>query len=519
MKKRYRYMELSDPFRDVWQDQDPWDAASKLRGEVYRQVEGRRTLQFSQGGESFFIKLHEGVGWKEVAKNLLTFRKPIVSARQEFLAIKAMQALGLDTMKTAAYAESGANPAARKSFLVTHDLSPADSLETICQQWPNSPPAFRFKHRIVEELARIARLMHESGIFHRDFYLCHFLLPDACLPSATKNPETLRLHVIDLHRALIRPFAFRWTRWQVKDLAALYFSTLDCGFSRQDYYRFIRAYTGQPLRVVFQQQRNFWQKVYRRAMSFQQREYRKRLRSVSSQLYRNTEENQYITRFDQVAVYKKSMTGQELDAFLKDPDAAMAKGTMLKDGDSTTVVRLSLAGQEVVVKRYNIQNTGYLLRRLFRPSRAWYCWRNAHWLSELGIDTAAPLLMIERRWGRLRREAWFVSEWREGLSLQSMIESASADDLRWPSVISQIKWFLDRLHQSRFVHGDMKSSNILLDDENLIILDLDSMRPEWMNASLRKYSQRDWSRFRANWSNKAQVPIQVPMLVKEVHGG
>jgi len=506
MSRNYRYIDLSYPFSEMWRDRDPWDEACKLQGEVYREVEGRRTLQFSQGGNSFFIKLHDGVGWQEIAKNLLTFRKPIVGARQEYLAIKAMQSLGLDTMRTAAYAETGANPATRKSFLVTHDLSPADSLETICGQWPSTPPAFRFKQNIIEELARIARRMHENGIFHRDFYLCHFLLPDACVPSDKSMPENLRLHVIDLHRALIKPFAFRWTRWQVKDLAALYFSTLDCGFSRQDYFRFIRLYTGRPLRVVFQQQRKFWQRVYQRAMSFQQREYRKRLRSVSSQLYQSTDENQRTDRFEQMAVYKKSIAGPELETFLKDPDGAMEQGVMLKDGDSTTVVRLPLAGQDVVVKRYNIQNTGYLLRRLFRPSRAWYCWRNAHWLTELGLDTAAPLLMIERRWGRLRREAWFVTQWRDGDSLQSMIESQGGDSEDWQHVMSQVKQFLDRLHQSRFVHGDMKSSNILLDNGGLVILDLDSMRPEWWNASLKKYSQRDWKRFKANWADKSSMP-------------
>ena len=241
-------------------------------------------------------------------------------------------------------------------------------------------------------------------------------------------------------------------------------------------------------------------------MSFQQREYRKRLRSVSSQLYQSTDENQRTDRFEQVAVYKKSIAGPELETFLKDPDGAMEQGVMLKDGDSTTVVRLPLAGQDVVVKRYNIQNTGYLLRRLFRPSRAWYCWRNAHWLTELGLDTAAPLLMIERRWGRLRREAWFVTQWRDGDSLQSMIESQGGDSQDWQHVMSQVKQFLDRLHQSRFVHGDMKSSNILLDNGGLVILDLDSMRPEWWNASHKKYSQRDWKRFKANWADKSSMP-------------
>ena len=173
---------------------------------------------------------------------------------------------------------------------------------------------------------------------------------------------------------------------------------------------------------------------------------------------------------------------------------------------------LSLAGQEVVVKRYNIQSSGYLLRRLFRPSRAWYCWRNAHWLQTLGIETGEPLIMIERRWGWLRREAWFVSAWRQGESIQSLIESLDANDNRWAEIVHQVRRFLERLHRSRFVHGDMKSSNLLLENGNLIVLDLDSMRPEWMNSTLHKYSQRDWNRFWANWSQESLLPVQAVSL-------
>lgn len=519
MTRHYRHMELLPPFNQAWQGKDPWSVASELQGEIYRQVGGRKTLQFREGNQSFFVKLHDGVGWKEIFKNWVTFRKPIVGARQEFLAIQAMQKLGLDTMQTAAFAESGANPATRKSFLVTHDLSPAQSLETICQTWPQTPPPLQFKWQIIAELARIARVMHENGIFHRDFYLCHFLLPDACSPGATGQQEKLRLHVIDLHRTLIRPWAFRWTRWQVKDLAALYFSSLACGFTRHDYFRFIRHYTGMSLRQAFDQQRQFWRKVDLRAMAFEQREYRKRLRALTKRLYRNTTEVVRENSFEQVALYKKPLPGEEYRAFLKDPDQAMKKGVMLKDGDSTTVVRLSLAGQEVVVKRYNIQSFGYLLRRLFRPSRAWYCWRNAHWLTELGIDTAAPLIMIERRWGWLRREAWFVSEWRQGQSIQAQIDSLDADDPCWEPVIAQVKQFLQLLHRSRFVHGDMKSSNFLIDNDSLVVLDLDSMRPEWTTTALQKYRQRDWRRFLANWPKGELMPEQAERLKQQMQNG
>ena len=83
--------------------------------------------------------------------------------------------------------------------------------------------------------------MHGAGINHRDFYLCHFHLD-----LATVDDEQPRCHVIDLHRAQQRDVIPR--RWQVKDLAGLYFSAMDCGLRRRDLLRFLSRYTPGGLR-------------------------------------------------------------------------------------------------------------------------------------------------------------------------------------------------------------------------------------------------------------------------------
>jgi heptose I phosphotransferase len=108
---------------------------------------------------------------------------------------------------------------------------------------------------------------------HRDCYICHFHLE---VPPGWERrpPEELRLYVIDLHRARIRPRAGR--RWLVKDVAGLYFSALDAGLTRADRLRFIRAYEQQPLRDVLPRRRRFWKSVERAAWAL----YRKHSRPV-----------------------------------------------------------------------------------------------------------------------------------------------------------------------------------------------------------------------------------------------
>src|SRR6185295_20373102 len=60
-----------------------FDRILALEGEVYRNVAGRKTLRFSRDGKSYFLKVHLGVGWKEIIKNLIRFRLPVVSAKTE----------------------------------------------------------------------------------------------------------------------------------------------------------------------------------------------------------------------------------------------------------------------------------------------------------------------------------------------------------------------------------------------------------------------------------------------------
>jgi Lipopolysaccharide kinase (Kdo/WaaP) family len=65
-----------------------------------------------------------------------------------------------------------------------------------------------------------------------------------------------------LHRAQIR--SNTPTRWRIKDLAGLYFSSRDIGLSKQDELRFLRAYCNRPLAVELKAQKGFWQEVKNR---------------------------------------------------------------------------------------------------------------------------------------------------------------------------------------------------------------------------------------------------------------
>jgi heptose I phosphotransferase len=243
---------LSPVFARAWQGADPFAKVSELEGEVFRQVKSRRTFRFDFEGKSYFAKIHLGVGWAEIIKNLVTLKKPIVSAANEWHGINKLTQVGIDTMTSAAFGQRGLNPATIQSFIITEDLVNTVSLEAYCKNWTSTPPKFRFKTKLIRKLATVSRKLHQAGVCHRDYYLCHFHLE-------TTNIELVKVSLIDLHRALIKTKLAN--RWVVKDISGLYFSAMDIGLTQRDLFRFMKVYSGMPLRECLNTQQSFWLNV------------------------------------------------------------------------------------------------------------------------------------------------------------------------------------------------------------------------------------------------------------------
>jgi len=263
---------LREDFKKAWDGQNPFDAADKLTGEIFRSVKTRRTLRFRLNGKSYFAKIHHGVGWREIFKSLLQLKKPVLGAENEWAALKKLEELGVDTMVLCAYGQRGSNPARQDSFIITEDLINTESLEDYCRDWPSNPPTFALKKALIEKLAWVSRQIHTHGMNHRDYYICHFLL-DISVGRDKVDSENLKASLIDLHRAQIRNKTPH--RWIVKDVAGLHFSAMDIGLTRRDLYRFMRVYSDTPLRDTLREDASFWREVDTTAKRLYAKEQRK----------------------------------------------------------------------------------------------------------------------------------------------------------------------------------------------------------------------------------------------------
>ncbi len=255
-----------------WQARNSFDQLFSIDGKIYREQDGRKTLRFKLNGKNYFAKLHYGVGWKEIIKNFLQLRLPIICAQNEWRAIQRLEQLGIKTMRLVGYGKKGWNPAHLKSFVITEELTNTISLEDFCRDWPTSPPSYSLKRALITEVAKIARTIHEHGINHRDFYICHFLL-DISAGRKRIDPSQLKIYLIDLHRMQIRRRIPR--HWRVKDIGSLYFSSMDIGLTKRDLFRFIRIYSNKPLRLFISEDRAFWQQVKKRGIAIYRKDFQK----------------------------------------------------------------------------------------------------------------------------------------------------------------------------------------------------------------------------------------------------
>lgn len=256
---------LRDELIDKWKDQDVFPLIENMQGKIAREMKDRQTLRFEINGQSYYRKWHRGVGWREIIKNCLQLRWPVLGASNEWNALNKLRALNIPSLIPIAYGVRGKNPARQQSFIVTRELTDVTQLDHFFEQHSVNVKA---KWRILAQVAEMARELHAAGINHRDFYLCHFMLKMELIADQNLEPD---LYLVDLHRAQLRPQVPE--RWLVKDLGGLLFSSLNLHFTKRDYLRFARVYFAQELRAVLAEQKVLLEKITERARATYRRDF------------------------------------------------------------------------------------------------------------------------------------------------------------------------------------------------------------------------------------------------------
>ena len=224
----------------------------------------------------------------------------------------------------------------------------------------------------------------------------------------------------------------------------------------------------------------------------------RRLRDYRAKCLRTCGEFVIERGWDRFVARRRDCADPRLAELLAVPETGIAAGHWLKDGNTASVLRISDAGSDLVVKRYNIKHWRHGLSRAPRRSRAWVAWQNANMLALLGVSTPQALALLEHRLGPLRRSAYLISEYSAGVPLQDWLRQQGETVV--PDWLDRaLLDILAALAAARISHGDLKASNFLVQDARLLLIDLDAMRLHRCAWRFRRTRRRDLARFLDNW--------------------
>lgn len=200
-------------------------------------------------------------------------------------------------------------------------------------------------------------------------------------------------------------------------------------------------------------------------------------------------------------IYDRNYDNPQMRRLLDDPDCLLNSEVckILKLGNSATVGIVAVGDRLLVIKRNNLKGFWHSLKRAFQRSRASLCWRNAHLLSLYGIATPAPVALIEKRLGLLRRVSYFISEYVPGMDCAHYFNASDDTLAEQAKVAEKIATLVHKLEHSRISHGDMKATNILVSQGEPVLIDLDALRQHRWEWTSKQACARDIRRFLCNW--------------------
>lgn len=211
--------------------------------------------------------------------------------------------------------------------------------------------------------------------------------------------------------------------------------------------------------------------------------------------------------WSRVLVADPSLDAALVDALWDDPDAAVAGGAMIKDGDRCTLADVrSSGGGRYVLKRFNRHGLVHGLLHVLLRSRARWCWTNAGRVLALGLRTPKPMAMLETRIGPLRDRSLYVCEFIPGQLLLDVVRDEATPPDRIERLADEFAPLWHALGRARIGHRDMKATNFIVDaNDRLWMIDLDAMRRYPPGPLLARRRRKDLARFMKNWRDRPQV--------------
>lgn len=317
------------------------------------------------------------------------------------------------------------------------------------------------KSVLIKQLARLVQRIHDQGFFYRDLHAGNILV-------LQNNGGEARLYPIDFHKVWYLGKVPTWMR--VRDLAQLKNSL---PASKTDQLRFLREYakTNPSFHRRF---KLYARRVERKA----DRLWRIHLKSRTKRCLVKSSEFDVKSSRSQTLFYNKQYSEKLISDILDTYYHASASGSLgvLKKTAKEVVsaVTVNHHGKElkVLVKESNLSTFFSRLRFTFFQTRARKYWYAARGLKVRKIPTPSVLALIEKRSFGMPRQTILITEFLDrAFELNDYVrrnfkrDSLSDHAHKKERFIKAFSYMIRELHQKGIYHADLKSNNILVQEE------------------------------------------------------
>ncbi len=443
---------------------------------IVRLIPGRRMVVFG---------LWDGM--PAVAKLFFHRKHAVRHLAQDVKGIKLMQEYKIPTprVRYEGVAEDNAT-----HVLVLDKIQPGISLETLWMERESDEIVLPALHAVMVELAT----QHVLGVVQRDMHLGNFLISGRII-------YTLDGAQISVAPTLLpKKESIENTAWLLSQLGAGV-SALQHGLFL--HYARARGWLLKPDDT--------------REMQFQIKKCDvTRWKHFEKKIFRASTDFTPVRRFGWRGMVRRDSFGCEMRDFMLNPDSAFARKNrvMLKDGRSSTVIKVTLDGQELVIKRYNMKSIWHRLRRLLRMTRAQHSWRLAQKLQLFNVNTAAPVAYLESNVFGLRGKSYFIMKYIAGSDVKEYLAPFEQQPYAAANVIQRVCNLLASLTQLEVTHGDLKATNIIVDSEGRPhLIDLDGAREHFSASGLQKAWLQEMKRFMQNFT---ELPAMSDILRRTI---
>ncbi len=340
----------------------------------------------------------------------------------------------------------------RCAVLIFDYLQEAETLETLWKNKKNVAEVYPILEKMMVELAT----QHVLGVLQRDLHFKNFLVDQDSISSVR---EAVRIYTLDGGSITCLPHVLPQS--VCLPIIALFLSQCGVGVEEMQW----------ALYQHYAKARGWWVQAADGRALFEaiERHHAKRWKRYEKKIFRNCTDFAAVKHGFFQGVYDRQYTTPPLLAWLANPESVFhdPAGCVLKSGRSSTVIKVTWAGKDYVIKRYNIKHIFHWLRRLYRTTRAAHVWRLSQKLKLFGLPVAEPVAFLEKYRFGLHSVSYYVTTY---------VKKSSHFDY-FTNHVQTLSCLLKNLAKLKIAHGDLKMKNILVNEkEEPVLIDFESAR-------------------------------------------